>query len=658
MQPGGVTEQIWHFVGYMYLAEEQAQWRITYEHGTLTSNAVDFRGELVRERARAPDAEDPEVAVRLAVSVPDDVAELDDVGRFRLPPDARLGDLSPIKDAKAFVPTLPAPGAPGVGGGGGGGDFEHPPAKYVPGGDDKIIEVSQINRFSDNDGVLGANSVWEPGDFRPELADMLEQARDATPEDLRLPDADATSVVRFLAARDADRLESGEAHPGQTEPGRFVNGKRQDGADTADAGNPPEETLPDGTPKSATATIDGDWPVGQEAELGGNKQSNAAVIIDTNEASAGMVVMGDYSKTNAIIQINVLRDVDDVAMANGTGLRDDAAAVVVADGNKLTNDATFEVDTVSLTIANRGVGPVQWNVDFVMGNFYDVKSLHQINYLHDNDFSSQTSLDIYSMVSTGDNEQTNLARFLDFSKSYDVIIVGGDYHSANLIYQTNILFDNDLLRLTAEDRDGFGSAVLQQARAGENTMLNEALIRNIGGPDFQDATPNIYALIAGLDGHAALLDPTLAWEILGGSGTIDVLYVSGNYYDINMISQINILSDRDMAEQLMPSDGTIRVDGVSQSISTGQNELTNSAAIVDVNTVTGVQYLGGDYYEDSILFQGNFIVDDDSPVTIQDTTTLMNELIAFTDDSEEPEHQPVAQAIISQDGDLLGNVLT
>ncbi len=82
----------------------------------------------------------------------------------------------------------------------------------------------------------------------------------------------------------------------------------------------------------------------------------------------------------------------------------------------------------------------------------DVKSLTQRNYFDDGDVTVQTRFDSYSEIHTGDNTQANVARFADWGKHYDVIIVVGDYHSANIISQTNVVLDNDYIGISSTAR--------------------------------------------------------------------------------------------------------------------------------------------------------------------------------------------------------------
>jgi hypothetical protein len=655
MATNGVTETIWHFAAYWHIAQDVVLPRLVYLEGGSYASAGDLRAERVGEDRLVEELDDlgtgrlrndilPDgPGTALTVTLTDPMA-----GGYSI---VKPAVLAPLPTAKAFVPNYPTSPA----------RFEiaHPPAEYTWGGDDKLVQAQQVNWLSDSDIMLQGDETWTVPDVRAQLEDMIEQAVAEVPDELKLPDTDTSTLLNFVVERDTERAETGEPLEHQVSSGRYVNNQwtnepRPERVDDED------EEEPDGTPKSATAEINNDWPVGQDASLGENEATNAAVIVDTNEMSAGLVVMGDYFSLNGIVQLNVYQDNDRVKLENGTGTFEGAATPVAeADGNTSVNDAEFDVVEVGYSPADRGQGPVQWNIEMVCGDFYDVKSLRQTNYLLDNDVVSQTSRDIYSSVSTGENEQANLGQFWDLSKSYDLIIVCGDYHQTNLIYQVNILLDDDLVELYADDRGvGLGSAVSQAARAGENALLNEALIRTFGSPDFDSMTPDIEALVAAIQAQASYLDPNLAWEILGGSGKLDVLFVTGDYYDINVISQINVMADADVAVQ-NSSAGVISQDAVSQVASTGGNELLNSAAIVDVGTVSEVQYLGGELYEDMILIQAEIVTNDDA-VLYGDTNALAPEVIAFTgDDAGDVPDGLLTQATAgTSQSDIMGGVLS
>ena len=70
-----------------------------------------------------------------------------------------------------------------------------------------------------------------------------------------------------------------------------------------------------------------------------------------------------------------------------------------------------------------------------------------------------------------------------------------------------------------------------------------------------------------------------------GSGTMNVLFITGNYYDINVLEQTNIVSDSDVVLQTLEN-------GESGYVATGANELANDALLVTLGPLGG-QHVGG-----------------------------------------------------------------
>ena len=115
-----------------------------------------------------------------------------------------------------------------------------------------------------------------------------------------------------------------------------------------------------------------------------------------------------------------------------------------------------------------------------------------------------------------------------------------------------------------------------------------------------------------------------------------MLYITGDYYDVNAVWQTNVTSDVNVIYQLQnqPSADLMALhpDGtLTQSVSTGGNELTNDAAIVDVNP--DVIYVDGHVYTDSILVQANLLPTDQDGAVNGRSDALVTELIAFVDDA-------------------------
>ena len=67
---------------------------------------------------------------------------------------------------------------------------------------------------------------------------------------------------------------------------------------------------------------------------------------------------------------------------------------------------------------------------------------------------------------------------------------------------------------------------------------------------------------------------------------LNVLYVTGDYYDINAIWQINVIADVDTAIQYLNGQPPADDGTLTQSVSSGGNEASNDAIIVDVGSTS------------------------------------------------------------------------
>jgi hypothetical protein len=87
----------------------------------------------------------------------------------------------------------------------------------------------------------------------------------------------------------------------------------------------------------------------------------------------------------------------------------------------------------------------------------------QVNYLSDNDVATQVSSSSHYNLVGGHNEQGNLALIYDGSIQYDLIIIKGSYHGLNVIFQNNILLNDDKIVMSAD-----GADPSQSVNSGDN----------------------------------------------------------------------------------------------------------------------------------------------------------------------------------------------
>jgi len=510
----------------------------------------------------------------------------------------------------------------------------HVRVKYQDGGEQTQLTVHQFNFMHDDDVNLPANAltVFEPmiarlnSDAMATIEHLAADANAQIPTNWQMPQTDG-GAKDFLVAHDASWAERGgtpDAH--SVTSGYYVNGELQER---------PSEPTPPAEPEKLPDTGDG---IGQWATLGGNFSVNAALIVDLGESARTMVVMGDYFKTNAIFQTNTTVDHDHVSVSGGSPAAPPSNTEDVA-----TNIADFaENPSIYTGFAAHAAGP-NWIVDVVDGDYYSVHAVAQVNYLSDNDVATQVSSSSHYNLVGGHNEQGNLALIYDGSIQYDLIIIKGGYHGLNVIFQNNILLNDDRVVMSAD-----GADPSQSASSGDNSLLNEAAIADYGGKTFDGLPGNLDLIESLLASGMTSLDPELAGALIGHGGPLRVLYITGDYYDINAVWQTNVTSDVNVMYQLQnqPLADLMALDPkgtVAQSVTTGGNELHNDAAIVDVNP--DATYVKGQIYTDSILVQANLLPTGADHAVNGDTHALVTELIAFVDDHPQDTTSPPPAAI-------------
>lgn len=640
MVPGGVTEIVYHFAGYLNFITETAKDRIIYEDGGIPVRPDDYVVDL-RDNVVRPDLEEIKTE-----KIPDSPFALSDPA----PPfeihASFLRPLKPLRQGEHDVdePSIKIPSLAKPVAAGGAMDFSLKiKLFYHDGGEQQMLDVMQFNNMEDDD-LLGAQegsavTRLHDIDIDAKLERLIEKAEGQTPDDLALPVSGSNAAAEFLAARDADIKENGSDDEHSVEPGYYVNGELMEA--------PEDEPAVEEDPTPLDHALKGQW-----AELGANEATNAALIVDIKEASNTMIVLGDYFKTNAIVQTNAYIDNDNVRVAGGEGY-----APIIGGNNTADNIAEF--------IQNDGIFPqtpvfhagLQWNITVVDSDFYDINVVYQKNVLQDNDVAVQDTQYTHYEAYLGENEQLNLFQLFNGEVKYDLIVVCGDFHAANLIFQYNVLLDQDILKIAAGEEAGDGTS--QSASSGENELLNNAVIVGYGDNFFAVPADELDVILEALASRAASLDPSLGWLVPGnGSGVLDVLYVTGDYYDINAIWQVNVIADVDTAIQYFglanPEDG----ETFTQDASTGSNALTNDAAIVDVGANNSL--VAGEVYQDTILIQGNLVTDNNDKIVHGDPNTLVNEVIAFTgDDTDQTTETELPETGVTDlNGDPMGSILT
>ncbi|NJL07881.1 MAG: hypothetical protein HC900_06165 [Methylacidiphilales bacterium] len=617
-----VTELIWHFVGHLRLDQDAARDRIQYE---------DAASERVLDDARFGFGGDARILEEL-----EEMASREVNSRMPGGPKDPNVSTSPgsagdsvwididIAAAKSLPAVKFAAAMAGVASGGVSSylvkrDFDPEPRQTV-------VDLRQLNRLDDDD-YFSSGPAWT-GELpavqsTPPLDELSASASSMVPDWLApLENGNSGDVVAFARGLD------GGASPltSSVEPGDYLNGVR-----LADG-----ETLPDDFTSTGLGPTGPDMPkpnqgptgdlgiTTQAVEMGSNTAYNGAAIVDANGACGTLIILGDKISLNAIVQVNAYCD-DDTINAGGIG-----TGTVSGDGTQANNLAAWTVrltNTASDSPSSGSEAP--FRVDVVDGDFFDVRALFQTNHASDNDVATLTSSGHYSLVRTGGNELINVANFQDFSFTsyYDVIVVGGSYYDLNMIVQLNVLRDNDAISVSGP---GTGDGTVD---SGSNSLLNSAKLIQYGTDDQQALSDSMKEYVESLKTESPS-GASSGWQFSdGGDGYIDVLYVTGDYFDINCLWQTNIVSDVDVAALQTDNSGT----STTQVVSTGANSLQNEAIIVDVGALD-TEYVGGAVYEGSTLIQANLIESNDDDIVVHDTQMLNPAVIAFIGTTSDASH--------------------
>jgi hypothetical protein len=477
MASASFIEVISHFAGYLQIFQDIARDRIEYDE-TLAPRPADDYTTLRPDYDSPFTPDDMETKAGPAPDlIPDDPAHLARVHPVKAlihPAEPDLDSFPPSRSPNILLPT---PG--GGGGGGGGGDFRIK-AEYQPGSEQSEVDVNQHNIMYDNTTILPADAVLPAdgltirldADALATLQRMADDANGHIPNDCWIPQ-NGTGATDFLTTHDAAWADRGSTPDANSvQPGYYLNGVLQD----------PATPAPDLTPLPAAAALpDTGHGLGQWAVLGNNDSTNAALIVDETHSARTMVVTGDYFKTDAMFQTNTTINHDHISVSGGLG-----TPSVTSGGDAANNIAGFvQHPGLYSTMPVNYAGP-NWSVDVVNGDYYNVHSAVQDNYLFHNDVITQTSADTHYDLVGGNNQLGNLARIFDGSIHYDLIVVQGAYHGMNVIFQNNILLNNDVIKMAAD-----GTDPSQSVTAGQNNLLNEGTIENYGGDSFSPLNADV-----------------------------------------------------------------------------------------------------------------------------------------------------------------------
>ncbi|WP_244513179.1 MULTISPECIES: type I secretion protein [unclassified Ensifer] len=645
MYSAKITEAIAHFIGLFELTTEEARLREIHEKFDPDREVHKDPKELVS----AP----------VKVQAPYDLDDFNpDVPYKPLGPDIYM----PTPDGYAGIafPEYPISGgflnrgiAESVLQGGSARTAVQPGTPQINPPGSVVVHSTQTAELSDND-LINVGGHGLESSLRIDNSATMAELIDAAQEISLLGNTDvagSSDAIASLVVTAAERLDayaaSDEAQgsgiavssfvaKASALDGIYVNGvlveeapalkdhlpnqdETPDTPDEPEASNGPKDAVGGVAHGEGAVSID----VSVELVTGSNTLANSVVVTSNWLQAEVLAVAGDHVELNAIIQTNVYYDSDLVSSALSGG------GTLEQEATQAFNIAMFkhiEPSATETAQADTGIFPSAWAITEVKGDLMMVNWLQQFAFMSDQDTAILSASGSKLSIVAGDNTSANEVSLLELGYRYDLIFVGGSVFDANIIQQTNILLDNDLIGAVG----GFQTSGAGSVSTGGNLLWNYAGIVEAGagskvGPMSEGYLSALQDLSEGKKPSFGdfLHDPAFA-----GLHGLRVLYISGDLISLNYIQQTNILGDSDQVTLAMNA-LTAHPDA-DWTISTGSNALLNYAGIVDVDTGKTI-FAGGGAYSDEVLIQAE-LIKNDPYLGSQNPDALVSEAVVFLGD--------------------------
>ncbi|MGO7215087.1 hypothetical protein ACC817_26065 [Rhizobium ruizarguesonis] len=431
-------------------------------------------------------------------------------------------------------------------------------------------------------------------------------------------------------------------------PTVYVNGERQADIPVLD------DFLPDRglaklqeEPDDSNSSVEQTDPSGNSLDVtaGANLLVNVASVINTGVITSVTAVMGNYHQIDAISQAFVYSDNDEIASTLRSSGHSAEEAGTIAKNIAVFENSTFAASSHADTDAAEPTFPNSWRVSVIDGDVSFVQWIEQYHFVSDNDTMTVTASGSEATVLTGGNTSINFSSFFGMGMQYDLVIIGGNVLDINSITQISLLYDNDWVRA------GDGVDPGADIQTGNNLIWNFASIHNVGTDSPFAAMPD-YMVEAqkAIEDRDPNMPEGLSFDVnFQGYAGLNVLYITGNLYDMTIIKQVSILGDSDDVTQAASAildnnpDATVTID-------TGSNAVINIAEIVDYDSFGQTTYLAGQLYSDAILIQGGLVEHDTTQPQPADDR-LANEVIAFLD-NDDPGGSDSADGVINAGHDF------
>ncbi|WP_282169175.1 type I secretion protein [Ruegeria atlantica] len=609
MSLDSITETIAHFVGTFQLTIEQARLREQYEEFTA-----------LRRKNDLDELEDP-MSIRVKADLKLDPGDYDALPYMLLPPPSDL-PLPPMPDGPVEMSEVFSGSAFG-------------PAPYIPDAqfgeaqtatlilDPQVppLIIGSAVTYNFQTIVMSDNDVVGHGDFRDveiqiaqgqQMLDVgLSMHAIATPS-LNIEDYKSLEYLESLAEQMQSpmisQIEGVTIHQfhGEDALGVIVNGEVveeiPDWNDLLPAHHQTEEDedendAPDMLPAEWDRSDDDEFGEGHTVIAGGNLAVNE-VAITVAWVDAPVIAVGGKSVSLTVVsQVAVVSDIDQ----GEPGVQSDTNVVQASYIGTEANEQWWQDDDA----AEPGADPIV-SVTWIQGDLWVTNFIKQVIDATDIDKISTEISASTSLFTLGDNVLSNVTNIVQLGNFYDLIMIGGNMISVDMLHQTIALLDDDVY--------GNGS---KPAEGDDNLVMNQASLTTTGEDTVEELDmAHAEAMPLQQVDREAFEDALTSNPDYAGMELIRVLKIEGDLVQINSVEQVTLLQDQDD----LSVDAAAAVDAV---VNGAGNALLNAANVTKVGVDSTVMAAGGEYSE-LLLHQASLL---DIP-EVPDASELANEAIA------------------------------
>ena len=249
------------------------------------------------------------------------------------------------------------------------------------------------------------------------------------------------------------------------------------------------------------------------------------------------------------------------------------------------------------------------SVDWIHGDLVVANFVKQMIDATDIDHIQTEISAASTLYAMGDNEMVNVSDLIQLGSFYDLIMIGGDMISVDMLFQTLVLMDDDVVT---------GGMAAGTGGGDDNLVMNQASLTTIGEDSEGELNDNLTEAMALSDMDlAALEDALLNDPMFAGMEQMRVLKIDGNLLQVNIVEQVTMLADQDDVHLSGPN-------GAETEVLSGSNAMLNAANITKIGVDSTVMAAGGTY-SDLLLHQASLI---EMPEN-EESEELANEAIAL-----------------------------